>query len=323
MTLGSGDRLHSQGRTKAQPVKVPIHLSGGRIPWPSYHPRWTETQLTAHGSSERLPNSNHPQGRAAIPRPDLLLYRRFIPRVSKIAHPLYTLTHKDTRFQWTEECQKAFGDLKTRLVEAPVLAYPNYQKDFMLETDASIAGLGAVLSQSQDDNQLHPVAYASRALSSAEKNYCITELETRAVVWAISHFHYYLFGHEVTVYTDHSAVKAILETPNPSGKHARWRTRVYSRGVKKVIINYRSGRENRSADALSRNPVLQYPGNPIAAEEVHVARVEGQSGAGNAGDSEIDDLQQADPCQDAQSLPDDFQSKQRKDPETLEIGAVH
>ena len=97
------------------------------------------------------------------------------------------------------------------------------------------------------------MAYASRALNPAEKNYAITELETLAVVWAVTHFHSYLYGHEVTIYTDHSAVKAVLETPNPTGKHARWWTRIYGLGLKKLNILYRPGREN--VDALSRAPV--------------------------------------------------------------------
>ena len=80
-------------------------------------------------------------------------------------------------------------------------------------------GLGVVLSQKKD-GLLHPVSYASRSLSSPQKNYSISELETLAVVWAIQHYRAYLYGHEVTVVTDHSAVKAILETPSPSGKHA-------------------------------------------------------------------------------------------------------
>lgn len=99
-------------------------------------------------------------------------------------------------------------------------------------------GIGAKLSQKQDDEKLHPVAFASRALLQSEKNYPITELETLAVVWAVSHFHSYLYGHRVTVYTDHSAVKVVLETPNPMGKHARRYIRVYGRGVKQVSIVY-------------------------------------------------------------------------------------
>ena len=73
---------------------------------------------------------------------------------------------------------------------APILAYPDFTKDFILETDASKQGLGAMLSQLQDDSKLHPLAYVSRSLSSSEKTYAITELETLTVVWAIAHFTY-------------------------------------------------------------------------------------------------------------------------------------
>jgi hypothetical protein len=117
--------------------------------------------------------------------------------------------------------------LKEKLTTAPVLAFPACDRDFTVETDASISGIGAVLSQQRDDGKLHPIAYASRSLSSAERNYSVTELETLAVVWARTRFHHYLYGQSVTVVTDHSAVRAILETPNPSCKHARWWTKVY------------------------------------------------------------------------------------------------
>ena len=76
--------------------------------------------------------------------------------------------------------------------------------------------------------RLHPFAFASRALSPLEKSYAVTELETLAVVWACSHFHAHLYRHNVTVYTDHLAVKAILETPSPSGKHTRWWSKVFA-----------------------------------------------------------------------------------------------
>ena len=116
--------------------------------------------------------------------------------------------------------------------------YPNFDVPFVLQTDASILGLGAVLSQKQSDNRLHPVAFASRSLSKAERNYSITELETLAVVWAVSHFHAYLYGHKVTVYTDRSAVRAVLGTPGPNGKHARWWTRVFGSGIREIDIVY-------------------------------------------------------------------------------------
>ena len=115
----------------------------------------------------------------------------------------------------------AFDDLKDRLTHVPVLAYPDFEKNYVLETNASIKGLGAILSQYQEDGQIHSITFVSRALSAAEKNYCITNLETLAVVWAVSHFHVYLYGHDVEVRTDHSAVKAVLGNPS---KHARWWT---------------------------------------------------------------------------------------------------
>ena len=112
-----------------------------------------------------------------------------------------------------------------------------------METDASVQGLGAVLSQKHDK----PCGLCQ---SCFEKQYGITELETLAVVWAINHFRAYLYGHDVVVFTDHAAVRAVLETPNPSGKHARWWNRVFGCGTKSPKIIYRSGRENVNADAL-------------------------------------------------------------------------
>ena len=200
-------------------------------------------------------------------------YRRFIPQYAQIAWPLHAFTCKGEMFWWTEDCEQAFQALKERLVTAPVLAYPSLKKPFVLETDASVAGIGAVLSQPQDDESLNPVAYASQALSASERDYSITELETLAFVWAITHFHFYLYGQSVTVYTDHSAVKAILETPNPSGKHARWWTKVYGSGVKDVQITYRPGKLNASADALSRDPCNPPPSEGIAEGEVPAAAI--------------------------------------------------
>ena len=95
-------------------------------------------------------------------------YQRFIRSFTEIAHPLHLLTHKDAIFQWSPECQQAFQQLKDALVSPPVLAYPDFSKSFTLETDASVKGLGVVLSQLQDDHSLHPVAYASRSISGAE-----------------------------------------------------------------------------------------------------------------------------------------------------------
>lgn len=164
------------------------------------------------------------------------------------------MTRKGVHFKWDEECQQAFELLKKLLTTAPVLAYPRPDEPFVLETDASILGLGAILSQRQPDSNIHPVAYASRSLNQAECSYGVTELETLAVMWAVTHFRAYLYGNKVTVYSDHSAVKAVLEAPNPSAKHARWWTRVYGSGVGEVDIVYRPGKKWANADALSHGP---------------------------------------------------------------------
>lgn len=107
---------------------------------------------------------------------------------------------------------------------SPVLAYPSFDRDSTMETDASIQGLGTVLSQQKHDGKLHPVAYASRAFNPTKKkkNYSVIELDTLAVVWAISHLHSYLYRNCVHVLTNHSAVKAVLETLNLTSKHTCW-----------------------------------------------------------------------------------------------------
>ena len=107
-------------------------------------------------------------------------YRRFIAGFSQIVNPLFLLTKKDAEYMWSEDCQEAFYKLKTQLTEAPVLAFPNFNADFMLETDASGFGLGVVLSQKQPNGQIRPLAYASCTLQKHETNYGISELEALA-----------------------------------------------------------------------------------------------------------------------------------------------
>ena len=145
--------------------------------------------------------------------------------------PLHSLTHKGDRFCWTSECEDTFEDLRNRLLTSPILAqaYPDFNKYFTLQTNASRKGLGAILSQYQEDDRLHQVAYTSRSVTKTKANYARTDLEILAVVWAITHFLYYLYGHKVTMITDHAA---ILGVPNLSGKHTRWWSKVYGSGIK-------------------------------------------------------------------------------------------
>ena len=129
-------------------------------------------------------------------------YCRFIPDFAKIAKPLHSLTKKGEVFQWYVKCQEAFGMLKQKLISASVLSYPKFgpEEEFIVETDASVLGIGAVLAQKQQDGYVHPVAYASRTLNRHERNYAITELVTLALVWALRQFRLYILRYHCTVY---------------------------------------------------------------------------------------------------------------------------
>ena len=179
-------------------------------------------------------------------------YRRFVPGFTSVAGPLHGLTKKDVPFIWATECQAAFSRLKNILTSSPILAYPNFSQPFMLETDASGAGLGAVLAQRTADGTPHPIAYASRSLQGHERNYGITELEGFRVVWAVKHFRPYLYGHKCEVFTDHVALKSLPNTPQPSGKLARWEMAIQELDLK---ISHRAEKHNANADALSRSPL--------------------------------------------------------------------
>ena len=109
-------------------------------------------------------------------------YRRFIQNFSRVAGPLYELTRKDVEFLWKPIHDEVFCQLKQLLINAPVLAFPDFTKDFILETDASGVGLGAILAQGDKDGNVHPIAYASRTLQQHEKNYAVTELEALGIV---------------------------------------------------------------------------------------------------------------------------------------------
>src|SRR3569832_733061 len=179
-------------------------------------------------------------------------YRRFIKNCSQTAGPLLAILKKNNIFEWNPKAQAAFDQLKQSLASAPVLAHPDFTKPFLLATDASLQGIGAVLSQIGSDGTEHPIAYASRSLRQAEKNYPITELETLAVVEWVKYFRPYLFQQKVQVLTDHTAVKAVLQKENSSGRIARWGLALAD--IQLDIIP-RKGTANGNADAFSRLPI--------------------------------------------------------------------
>jgi len=177
-------------------------------------------------------------------------YRRFVKGFSKIAKPLNDLKKKDRVFEWKIEQQEFFDKLKEMLVSHPILEYPDWNKEFILITDASGEGLGVVLSQINDNGKEVVIAYASRSLRGVEVNYPITEMECLAIVWGIEHFHKYLIANKFTVITDHSALKTLKTVKCPKkGRRARWIMELQQYDFE---IKHRPGKQNNNADALSR-----------------------------------------------------------------------
>ena len=150
----------------------------------------------------------------------------------------------------TPKAEAAFAELKARCLQAPVLQFANFNKPFLLETDASGDGLGAVLSQKQSDGKYHPVAYGSRGLKGGEKRYHSSKLEFLALKLAIvDHFKEYLQYLPFTVKTDNNPSTYVLTTPNLDATGHRW---VATLASFKMNLEYVKGSDNKVADALSR-----------------------------------------------------------------------
>ena len=129
-------------------------------------------------------------------------YRCFILRFAEITALLHNFTWKSVKFQWTNECQRAFEGLKSTFVRASGLAFPSCDVPFWLYTDALDHGIGAVLSQLQDGAE-RVIAYASRQLTKAERRGPATEKEALVMIWSIKQFHHYLIGHKFLPITDY------------------------------------------------------------------------------------------------------------------------
>ena len=148
-------------------------------------------------------------------------YRRFVRGFAAIAKPLHRLTERKTHFKWTTECQQAFETLQSKLTTPPILVYPNFSKEFVLDTDASDSGIGAVLSQLGDDGK-HVIAYGSRPLTKTERKYCVTHRELLAVIVFTKHFRPYLLGRHFTLRTDHGSLQWLYSFHEPEGQLAHW-----------------------------------------------------------------------------------------------------
>ena len=180
-------------------------------------------------------------------------YRRFVPNFSEVAAPLHAMTKKNAAFRWTAECQTAFDELKQKLSSAPVLALPRDEDAYILDTDASEHGIGAVLSQVQNGEE-KVISYASRLYSTAESRYCVTRKELLAVVFFLKQFRQYLLGRSFVVRTDHTALQWLRRTPEPIGQQSRWLEILEEFNF---TVEHRPGKKHANADALSRRPCRQ------------------------------------------------------------------
>jgi hypothetical protein len=181
-------------------------------------------------------------------------YRRFIEGFSKIAKPKTELLEKGKTFEWAPRREASFQELKKRLTTEPVLTMPDMERPFSIYCDASGQGLGCVLIG-------HVVAYASRQLRKHEEKYPTHDLELAAVVHASKIWRHYIIGKRCEVYSDHKSLKYIFTQPDLNLRQRRWLELIkdYDLG-----INYRPGKANVVADALSRRPHL----NMLATREL-------------------------------------------------------
>jgi len=176
----------------------------------------------------------------------------FLPDLSKVLAPLYKLLHNDTKWQWCEEQEGAFTEVKKLLHSATLLVHYDPDKEITLSCDASPYGVGAVLSHVMEDGLEKPVGFVSRTLTAAEKGYSQLDKEGLAIVFAVKRFHQYLYGRVSKIYTDHKPLMSLFsETkcipPLASARVQRW---ALTLSAYQYTIVYRAGKDNANADAL-------------------------------------------------------------------------
>ncbi|KAH7707236.1 gagpol and env protein precursor [Aphelenchoides avenae] len=183
-------------------------------------------------------------------------YRQFVRNFTLLSLPLRELL-SSSQWQWTEKEQNAFDELKRRMSSTPVLAQPDIEaaisgkRPFILYTDASKDGVGAVLHQVGPDGKEHPIAFASKSCSKAERNYAIADLEALALIFDLNKFKYFLLGTHVIARTDHQPLVSLFKRRDLSGRAYRWALEIQEWNNPK--IEYISGKKNVVADALRRN----------------------------------------------------------------------
>jgi transposase InsO family protein len=177
-------------------------------------------------------------------------HRGFVKEFSNLADPLYSIIGKG-KFKWDDAQQTAFTAIKQALTKPPILALPNLEDHFLLDTDASDVAIGAELIQCQN-NEERVVAYGSYALTHEQRRYCVTRRELLAVVRFTRQWRHYLLGRPFVLRTDHSSLTWLLRFKAPQGQLARW---IEELSQYNFIVKHRAGIKHGNADALSRRRV--------------------------------------------------------------------
>eukprot|EP00873_Tetraselmis_striata_P002647 jgi/Tetstr1/422911/TSEL_013692.t1 len=186
-------------------------------------------------------------------------YCRFLESFSLVKAPLTALTKKDAPWKWGAAEQQSFDAIKAMLVSAPVLRHPDWRRPFVLHTDWSRAGVGACLSQVDDNGVEYAVSFASRMNTPVEADLSSYEGEVGAGVWAVQRFRYYLYGNHFQLITDCKAMEWLRTTARLRGKLARWSLILAEYDFS---IKHRPGKDNTVPDLLSRRPM---PAEPVRA----------------------------------------------------------
>ncbi|XP_021378372.1 uncharacterized protein K02A2.6-like [Mizuhopecten yessoensis] len=186
-------------------------------------------------------------------------YSYYLPRLSTTLAPLYALLGKDVKWKWDKAEDEAFREAKDMLQSDTLLVHYDPDKELVLSCDASPYGLGAVLSHVMLDGRERPIAYVSRTLAPAEKNYSQLDKEGAALIFGVRKFHQYLFGQKFVVYTDHKPLLGLFKADRaiPSMASARIQRWALLLATYEYDLRYRPGTKNSNADGLSRLPLSE------------------------------------------------------------------